>query len=141
MNNLKLWNKAMSNKCLLSKNLDSTLHTLNGCKTMLDQGRYTYRHDSILNFIVSKIDQNQFTVYSDINGYQATNGGTIPVTMAVTQLKPDIVIVNEKEKTVDIFELTVPFESNIKARNIYKSNKYAHFSTDITAGDPVRFGV
>ena len=65
---------------------------------MLDQGRYTYRHDSILNFIVSKIDQNQFTVYSDINGYQATNGGTIPVAIAVTQLKPDLVIVNEKEK-------------------------------------------
>ena len=133
MNNLKLWNKSVSDKCLLCKNCDSTLHTLNGCKTMLDQGRYTYRHDSILNFIVSKIDQNQFTVYSDINGYQATNGGTIPVTMAVTQLKPDIVIVNEKEKTVDIFELTVPFESNIKARNIYKSNKYAHFSRDITS--------
>ena len=65
---------------------------------MLDQGRYTYRHDSILNFIDRKIDQNQFTFYSDINGYQATNGGTIPVTMAVTQLKPDLVIVNDKEK-------------------------------------------
>ena len=90
---------------------------------MLDQGRYTYRHDSILNFIVSKIDKTKFTVYSDINGYQTTNGGTVPVTMAVTELKPDIVIVNDKEKTVEILELTVPFESNIKARNTYKSNK------------------
>ena len=85
-------------KCLLCKNRDSTLHTFNECKTMLDQGRYTYGHDSVPNFIVSNIDQNQFTVYSDVNGYQATNVGTIPMTMAVTQLKPDLVIVKEKEK-------------------------------------------
>ena len=62
---------------------------------------------SSLNYIVSKIDTSKYSVFSDISGYQATNGGTIPVTMTVTQLKPDLVIVNEKEKTVDIFELTV----------------------------------
>ena len=100
---------------------------------MLDQGRYTYRHDSILNFIVSKIDKDKYTVYSDINGFQTTNGGTIPVTMAVTELKPDLVIVNDQKKTVDIFELTVPFEHNITTRHTFKSNKYAHFSKDITS--------
>ena len=133
MNNLRLWNKSVSDQCLLCKNRDSTLHTLSGCKLMLDQGRYTYRHDSIPNLILSKIDKTKITVFSDINGYQTTNGGTVPVTIAVTELKPDIVIINDKEKTVEIFELTVPFESNIKARNIFKSNKYAHFSRDITS--------
>ena len=54
MNNLKLWNKTVSDQCLLCKNRDSTLHTLNGCKIMLDQGRYTYRHDNILNYIVGQ---------------------------------------------------------------------------------------
>ena len=132
MNNLKLWNKSVSDQCLLCKNCDSTLHTLNGCKVMLDQGRYTYRHDSILNFIVSKIDSQLYKVYCDIQGHQTTNGGTIPATMTVTALKPDIVIVNEKTKTVEIFELTVPFETNIKSRNKFKANKYAHFATDIS---------
>ena len=47
MNNLKLWNQSVSDQCLLCKNCDSTLHTLNGCKLILDQGRYTCRHDSI----------------------------------------------------------------------------------------------
>ena len=98
---------------------------------MLDQGRYRYRKDIKLNLIVvSKIDKTKFIVYSDISGYQTTNGGTFPVTMAVTELKPDIVIVNDNEKTVEIFELTVPFESNIKARHTFKSNKYAHFLRD-----------
>ena len=30
--------------------------------------------------------------------------------MTVTQLKPDIVVINEKETTLHILELTVPFE-------------------------------
>ena len=132
MNNLKLWNKSVSDKCLLCKNRDSTMHTLNGCKVMLDQGRYTYRHDNILNYIVSKLDKNLYTVYSDLHGMQTTNGGTIPVTMAVTELKPDIVIVNNTDKTVNILELTVPFERNIKTRNTFKNNKYAHFTRDIS---------
>ena len=132
MNNLKLWNKNVSDQCLLCKNWDSTLHTLNGCKTMLDQGRYTYRHDNILNYIVSNLDKKLYTVYSDLHGHQTANGGTIPATMTVTELKPDIVVVSEKDKTVHILELTVPFESNIKVRHTYKSNKYAHFTKDIT---------
>ena len=53
--------------------------------------------------------------------------------MTVTQLKPDIVVINEAEKTVHILERTVPFEHNIKSRHLYKANKYAHFSRDITS--------
>ena len=117
---------------MLCKNRDSTLHTLNGCKMILDQGRYAYRHDNILNYIVSKLDKNLYTVYSDLHGHQTANGGTIPATMTVTELKPDIVVVSEKDKSVYILELTVPFEHNIKARHTYKSNKYAHFTRDIT---------
>ena len=105
MNILRLWNKSVLDKCLLCKNRDSTLHTLNGFKLMLDQGRYTYRHDRILNFIVTNIDKTKFTLYSDINGYQTTNGGTVPVTMAVTEWLPDIVIVKDKEEIVEILEL------------------------------------
>ena len=32
---------------------------------------------------------------------------------------------------MEIFELTVPFETNIKARNKLKADTYAHFATDI----------
>ena len=51
--------------------------------------------------------------------------------MTVTALKPDTVIVNQQINTVEIFELTVPFQTNIKARNKFKANKYAHFATEI----------
>ena len=39
-NNLKLWNKTLSDKCHLCSNRDSTLHCLSGCSVSLTQGRY-----------------------------------------------------------------------------------------------------
>ena len=71
-------------------------------------------------------------VYSDLPGYQTSNGGSIPPYMTVTTLKPDIVIVDENNKKAVIYELTVPFERNIDKQHKYKSNKYAHFETGIT---------
>ena len=103
MNNLKMWNKSVTDQCHLCKNRDSTLHTLIGCKAALDQGRFTYIHDSIINYIVSQVDKNLYKVYCDLEGNMTSNGGTVPPSMAVTTLKPDIVIVDEKSMTVDIF--------------------------------------
>ena len=39
------------------------------------------------------------------------------------------------EEKMDIFELTVPLETNIKNTNAQKMNKYEHFITDITTRD------
>ena len=39
------------------------------------------------------------------------------------------------EEKMDIFELTVPLETNIKNANTQKINKYEHFITDITTRD------
>ena len=117
-NNLKLWNKSTSDQCFLCHNRDSTLHTLSGCKVALDQGRYTFRHDNIIKFIVDSLDKTKYKVHSDIEGFQTQSGGTVPASMTVTTLKPDITITDETNKTVHIVELTVPFEGYIKERNI-----------------------
>jgi hypothetical protein len=82
------------------------------------------------------VDKSRFKVYSDLEGYQTPTGGTIPATLAVTELKPDMVISDKVKKTVNIVELTVPFEGNIKLRNTYKTDKYSHFLTDITVLKP-----
>ena len=54
-------------------------------------------------------------------------------------------ILDNVKKSVHIVELTVPFEGNIKERNTYKHNKYAHFLTDIKSHTikltPVEVGV
>ncbi len=109
---------------------------MNGCKIGLDQGRWTWRHNNIVKYIADSIDKSKYTVHSDIDEYLGANGGTIPVSMTVTNLKPDIVIVSETEKTADIVEITVPFESNIHTRHTYKTEKYAHLLQDITSYKP-----
>ena len=55
-----------------------------------------------------------------------------PPHLLVTAEKPDLVIIDRMEKKMDIFELTVPLETNIKNANAQKMNKYEHFITDIT---------
>ena len=133
-NNLKLWNKTFSDRCFQCNNRDSTLHCLNGCKTMLEQDRYTWRHNNIVKYITDNIDRSKYTVYSDLDDSKTAHGGTIPPHLTVTELKPDIVITDDKK--VNIFELMVPFEHNIKQRHKDKTNKYAHFLTDITLLSP-----
>ena len=56
----------------------------------------------------------------------------VPPEVCVTNLKPDITIWDKENNKFEIFELTVPLDVNINQRNLDKSNKYAHFTTDIT---------
>jgi hypothetical protein len=111
--------------------METTCHVLNNCKVALDQGKYTWCHDNILAYIASCLDPNKYKCFIDIPGYQTVTAGTIPVEHLVPPLRPDIVIIDEKKKSMLIFELTCPLEPNINKRNSEKSEKYAHFVTDI----------
>jgi hypothetical protein len=130
-NNLKLWNKAASDKCHLCGNREYTKHTLSSCQVALNQGRYLWRHNNIVNYIVKNMDQKH-TVHSDMDGKMTPNGGTIPAALTVTALKPDITVLNAEKSSFEIMELSVPFEDCITSRHTYKANHYAHFCTDIT---------
>ena len=134
--NLKLWNKSFSDKCHLCGNKDSCLHTLAGCPVALTQGRFTWRHDSVISYIVSCVD-SKFKVKCDIKGHKEVGGGTISPTLVVTAERPDIVITDEHAKTVEILELTVPHERNIEARHTNKCDRYAWMLTDIVTMKPI----
>ena len=62
--------------------------------------------------------------------------GTLPPNVIVSNLKPDIVIVDQTSKEVNIFELTCPSEARIVTDNKLKQEKYQHFLTDITSFKP-----
>ena len=85
----------------------------------------------MINFIVNNVEKS-FQVFSDIPGWETTGGGTIPVNLCVTNLKPDIVIVDSQKQELHIFELTCPMTANIEKRNLEKSKKIAPFTRDIT---------
>ena len=84
----------------------------------LNQGRYTWRHNSILKHMLTALKgfieptNNDLSLFSDIGGY-TTTGGTLPVDVIVSKLKPDMVFYNKKDNTVTWLN----FEKNIqKAR-------------------------
>ena len=134
--NLLQWGKSTTDKCKQCKGRETTCHVLNNCPVSLEQGRYTWRHNNIINYIVNCLDSDKFEVFSDLAGQTAANGGTIPTQICVTPLKPDITVLDKKNKTFTIFELTCPIEPNIKKRNLEKFNKYSHFLQDIDLYTP-----
>ena len=69
-------------------------------------------------------------MHSDLSGHTTPNGGTIPANLAT--LKPDITALNVEKKLFEILDLMVPFEDNITSRHKYKSDYYAHFTSDIS---------
>ena len=86
--NLKCWKKSSCDLCKLCKRRQTTDHVLNACKVSLDTGRYTWRHNCVVNYFVNSCD-DKYTVYSDLPGHTAPGGGSIPTELCVTAEKPD----------------------------------------------------
>ena len=59
----------------------------------------------------------KYKVYADIDGFRTNAGGTIPPEVLISTDHPDRVIINEENKNVHSFEVTVPQISNIEKRH------------------------
>ena len=130
--NLKQWGKVSNDKCFCGTR-QTLNHILNCCKKSLNDGRFTFRHDNILNYISKCLDLEKFKCYIDLEGFKTPAGGTLPPSLVVSNLKPDIVVLDRKNKTVDIFELTCPGETRIDIAHKLKQEKYQHFEKDISS--------
>jgi hypothetical protein len=88
--NLRRWGKhALLNYQLCRNMVKQTLfHVLVHCKHTLDQGRLTWRHDSVLNHIAgclksALVGTSKVELYCDLGGLQAPDGGSIPADVIV----------------------------------------------------------
>ena len=117
-------------------NLHRTLnHILSYCNAALEQGRYTWRHNSVLRTIFDFVSPNLkggFELFADLDGFNAGNGGTIPPDVLVTNQRPDIFLMNRQLKKVVLFELTVPWDANIGSSHDLKVRKYAPLVIDLS---------
>ena len=135
LDNLKRWGKRVNNRCSFCGNIQTLLHVLSGCPVALDQGRFTWRHDSVLSSIVTTVRQclsEGFLLYADLPGFFAPHGGTVPPDILVTTFRPDIFIVNETSKTIILVELTCPWDSNVASSHVFKSEKYSPLVADLS---------
>ena len=100
--NFVKWNKKTGDKCALCNCRETTSHILKGCKASLDMGKCLWRHNNLINYIVQSVDTTKFKVYADLPEH-TVDGGTIPADICITPQKPDIVIIDEKSNSINIF--------------------------------------
>ena len=88
--NLVKWGKTDSATCPLCGGYQSLLHCLNNCSTALADGRYTWRHNSVLQCIFGFLKNNLlngWSVTADLPGLQYQ----LPAVLD-TSLRPDIAV-------------------------------------------------
>ena len=116
----------------------TTAHILNGCFTALHQGRYTWRHDSVLVKISQGIQSllaDSTILYVDLDSMRAENNppSTIPPNILSTAMRPDIVII-DLSKNVWVLEVTVSTNTptGLSQTRTRKQNKteYSNFVRD-----------
>lgn len=140
-NNLKTWGKRTNTACKLCSNKETLQHILNICSTALNQGRFTWRHNSVLSIILSRLhdvisdhSSHGIQIFADISSW-TVGGGTIPPNVLATSQRPDLVLVDAAKKRILIMELTVPFEMNINDAHNRKMDRYGSLVLDLqTAG-------
>ena len=116
--NLVKWGLSSSADCSFCCCPESLLHVISGCKTYLDEGRFTWRHNSVLNFIASSLlNVERSQLYVDLPGFVS------PSVITGDQLRPDLLLAIE-DKVLYILELTVGFETNLSTNSDRKRDKY-----------------
>ena len=132
--NLVRWGKRTNDRCPVCGNKETLQHVLNMCSVYLEQGRFTWRHNNILQYIWSAIKEGleakevEHSSKADLDDHR---GSTVPVEYAVTSLKPDICVLLTTNAKLIIIELSVSFELNIPKMHAYKVNKYTPLLNDI----------
>ena len=85
--NLKLRNLSQTSDCSFWFQPESLLHVVAGCRSYLSEGRFTWRHDSALNFLASTFQYlNHCTFYVDRPQYLS------PSLVTGDDLRPDMLI-------------------------------------------------
>jgi hypothetical protein len=101
LTNLKRWGKRASANCHLCENTvkQTLFHVLVHCNHTMDQGSMTWRHDSVLEDIAHCLKSaleslHTVEVYCELEGLQASGGGSIPASVMAQTQRPVLVILD-----------------------------------------------
>ena len=119
-----LFNSPSCSLCLQQETLP---HIVSSCKSYLDNGRYTWRHNSVLLAIAKSLSSLQHcTLFTDLPSFAS------PSLITGESLRPDLVLISQ-DKTLYLLELTVGFETNILINSKRKSTKYNALIKDLNS--------
>ena len=87
-------------RCGICSNFGNFGHILNWCPVAMEQGRQTWRHNSVLEYIVKALKakaNDNMEIYADLPNH-SLNGGTVPADVCTTGQRPDITILERNLK-------------------------------------------
>ena len=125
--NLYKWKLSQFSDCSFCLFPESFLHVVSGCKSYLEEGLYTWRHNSALHFVASTLQsvRNSY-LYADRPGFLS------PCIITGDQLRPDMLLFIGKT-TLFMIELTVGFETNVNSNAERKHEKYHELTRDLSS--------
>ena len=126
--NLQRYKIQVSSHCKFCQRPQAmTGHFLSACPEALEQGRYTWRHDSVLQSLVRSLEKALpiGQIYADLDNMRAQEHppATIPPNLTATSSHPDIVYINGPNIT--LLELTISGNSKEAMRLYSKRAKTA----------------
>ena len=120
LKNLTLWKLSSSGLCKACLNPQNLQHVITSCKIHLEQGRLTWRHNSVLKTLAEylSINDQSRTVYADVVGFEN------PSVVSGLHDRPDMMILNNISNTISVIELTIGFETNLSKNCLRKTTRY-----------------
>ena len=106
---------------------ESLLHVVAGCRPYLSEGRFTWRHDSALNFLASTFQYSNYCTFY-VNLPQSLS----PSLVTGDDLRPDMLI-STPSNTHYVVELSAGFETNLDNNANRKFTKYRYLLNDLTS--------
>ena len=115
--NLQRWGLSSSPDCSFCLGSETLLHVVAGCQSYL--ARFTWRHNSVLNFLVETLSPLQeYRIFADLPGFNN------PSIVTGESYRPDLLLESRNKSILYIIELTVGFESNLESNAHRKKTKY-----------------
>jgi hypothetical protein len=140
--NLKRWGKHAFVNCHLCGNTvkQTLFHVLVHCNHTMDQGRMTWRHDFVLKHIAgclkSALDSlGTVEVYCDLEGLQASGGGSFPALVMGQTQRPDLVILDRSVygwHRISLVELTCPWDTDTDKARDHNISGYAGLKKELS---------
>ena len=123
-NNRHKWSLLDSPSCSFCPSPETRQHVVSSCNSYLADGRYTWRHNSVLLFLARSFSSLQnCSLYADLSFFSS------PSFITGNSLRPDLALISP-DNTLYLHELTVGFETNKKNSN-RKVTKYKPLLPDL----------
>ena len=123
--NLNKWSLSDSPSCSFCLSPETLQHVVSSSNSYLMDGRYTWRHNSVLLFLARSFSSlENCSLYADLPFFSSHS------LITGDSLRPDLALISP-DNTLYLLELTVGFETNIEKNSNRKAIKYKPLLRDL----------